>query len=84
MTHVKELQIKLGECGKDFPNKDGHLNELILMNMKTPDDLFLSMFHTSWTSRKYYCKDYCFNSFCGLLIKEHDKLLDEEKLEVKQ
>jgi len=23
LTHMKELQLKLGKCGKDFPKKDG-------------------------------------------------------------
>ena len=29
---VKELMLKLGECGKGFPKKDGQLIKLVLMN----------------------------------------------------
>ena len=36
LAHIKELQLKLGECGKDFLNKDGQLIELVKMNLKTP------------------------------------------------
>jgi hypothetical protein len=66
---VKELQLKLGECGKDFPKKDGQLIELILMNLKTPYDVFCLTFCASWASRKEDGKDYTFDSFCGLLIR---------------
>jgi hypothetical protein len=33
---VKELQLKLGECGKNYQKKDGKLIELVLMNLRTP------------------------------------------------
>jgi hypothetical protein len=36
LAHVKELQLKLGECGKDFLENVDYLIELILMNLKTP------------------------------------------------
>jgi hypothetical protein len=32
-TRVKEMQLKLGECGKNFLNKEGKLIELILLNL---------------------------------------------------
>jgi hypothetical protein len=69
LAHVKELQLKLGEYGKDFPKKDGQLIELIPMNLNIPYDVFCSTFHASWTSKKYDGKDYTFDSFCGLLIR---------------
>ena len=47
---IKELQLKLGECGKFFP-KERQFIELVLMNMKTPYDVLCS-FHASWISRK--------------------------------
>jgi hypothetical protein len=33
LAHVKDLQLKLGECGKDLSKKDGQLIELVLMNL---------------------------------------------------
>ena len=30
---IKDLHLKLGECGKGFPKKDGHLIELVFKNM---------------------------------------------------
>lgn len=35
LSHLKEIQLKLGECGKDFPKKDGQHNELVLINFRT-------------------------------------------------
>ena len=35
LAHIKELHLKLGECGKDFPKKDEQHIELVLMNLKT-------------------------------------------------
>lgn len=35
LFHIKELQLKLGECGKEFPKNDSQLIELVLMNVKT-------------------------------------------------
>ena len=43
---VKELQLKLDECGKDFLKKDGQLIELVLMNLKTPYDFYAPHFAT--------------------------------------
>lgn len=84
LAHIKELQWNWGECSKNFPKKDDHLIELILMNMNTPYDILCSTFHTSWASRKEYGKDVSFDSFCGLFIRAHEKLLDDGKLEIKQ
>jgi hypothetical protein len=41
---VKELQLKLGECGKNYLKKDGQLIELVLMNLRTPFDVFVLTF----------------------------------------
>ena len=32
LAHVKEIQLKLGECGENYKNKDGKRIELVLMN----------------------------------------------------
>jgi hypothetical protein len=49
LTRVKDLYLKLDECGKDFLKKEGHLIELIMMNLKTPFDIFCSMnIRRSW------------------------------------
>jgi hypothetical protein len=44
LAHVKELQLKLGECGKNYQKKDGQLIELVLMNLRTPFDVFCVTF----------------------------------------
>jgi len=46
-------------------------------------DVFFSTFCVSWVSKKKDSKDYSFDSY-GLLIRAHEKLLVERKLEVKQ
>ena len=48
MDHVKELQLKLGKSRKDFPKRDGKRIELVLMNLRTPYDVFFSSFRTNW------------------------------------
>jgi hypothetical protein len=57
---VKEIQLKLGECGNNYQKKDGKLIELVLMNLRTPFDVFMSTFHTNWKEHKEYGKDYTF------------------------
>jgi hypothetical protein len=47
LAHVKELQLKLSECGKKYQKKDGQLIELVLMKLRTPFDVFMSTFHTN-------------------------------------
>ena len=47
LDHVTDIQLKLSECGKDFPKKDGQLIELVMMNLRIPYDVFCSSFHTS-------------------------------------
>jgi hypothetical protein len=69
LAYVKELQLKLGECIKNFPKKDRQLIKLILMNQKTPYDMLCSMFCAIHTYRKENGKDYSFNSSHGLLIR---------------
>jgi hypothetical protein len=39
-----------------------------------------SSFHTNWRSPKEDDKDYSFDVFCDLLIRDQQKLLDEWKL----
>ena len=47
LARLKELQLKLGEFRNWFHKKDGPLIELILMNLRTPYDVFFSLFHTN-------------------------------------
>lgn len=72
--------MKLGKCGNNFLKKDGQLIELVLMNLRTPYDVLCSSFRANWRSRKEDDKDYNFDIFCDLLIKDQQKLLDEGKL----
>jgi hypothetical protein len=69
---------------KGFSKERWSTHRTDLMNLKTPYDVLCLTFHASWTSRKDDGKDYSFDSFCGLLIRAQEKLLDEGKLEVKQ
>ena len=39
LAHIKELQQKSSECGKDFLKKDVELFELALMILKIPYDV---------------------------------------------
>jgi hypothetical protein len=49
LAHVKEMQLKLGECGKNFQKKYGQLIELVLMNLRTPFDMcFVPHSGTNW------------------------------------
>jgi hypothetical protein len=77
---LKRLQLKLGECGKNFQKKDGQLIELVLMNLRTPFDVLCSTFHTNCKTCKEDGKDYTFDTLCGLLINDQHRLLDEGKL----
>ena len=72
--------MKRGECGKTFPKKDDQLTELVPMNLRTPYDVFCSSFHTNRISHKEDGKDYTFDVFCDLLIKDQQKLFDEGNL----
>jgi hypothetical protein len=65
-------------------NLDVYLIEFILGNLKAPYDLLCSTFYASWESKKEDGKVYSFDSFCGLLIRAHEKFLDEGKLKIKQ
>ena len=47
LGHVKEFQLKLGECGKDFPKIDGQLIAPILINLKVLYDVFGLTFRRS-------------------------------------
>ena len=69
---------------KNFKEKNGQLIELIMMNLWTPYSVFYSMFSASWTSRKDEGEDYFCHPFYGLLIRAHEKSLDEGKLEFRQ
>ena len=78
------MKLKLGECRKGFPKKDGKLIELVFMNLRKPYNVFSSSFRTNWQSRKEEAKDYSFDVFCDLLIKDKQKFIDEGKLGGKQ
>jgi len=45
---LKEMQLKLGECGKNYQNKDKKFIELVLMKLRTPFNIFVSIFYTNW------------------------------------
>jgi hypothetical protein len=60
---VKELQLKLGECGNTYLKKDGQIINMDLMNSRTPFDVFMLTFCIIWKAHKEYCKDYTFESF---------------------
>ena len=77
---VKELQLKLGECGNNYLNKDRHFIELVLMNLRTPFDMFVSIFRTNWQACKEDGKDYTFEYFYGILIIDQHRLFGEGKL----
>ena len=79
-SRVKDLELRSGECGKGFPKEDGKLIELVLMNLRTPYDVFFSSVCTNWRCSKEDGKDYSFDEFCDLLIRDKKKLLDEGKL----
>ena len=55
---------------KGFPKKDGYLIKMVLMNRRTTYDVFLLSFHTNWLSHKEDGKDYSFDVFCDLLIRD--------------
>jgi hypothetical protein len=80
LAHVKELQFKLGKCGKNYQKKDGQLIELVLMNLRTPFDVFVSTFHTNWKECKEDGNDYTFEYFYGILIIDQHRLFGEGKL----
>ena len=69
---------------KGFLRRMVKLIELVLMNPRTPYDVFCSFFRTNWRSDKEDGKDYFFDVFCDLLIRDQQKLLDEGKLGAKQ
>jgi hypothetical protein len=80
LSHVKELQLKLEECGKKYQKKDGKLIELVLMNLRTPFDIFVSTLYTNWKEHKEDGKDYTFEYLYGPLITDQHKLLEEGNL----
>ena len=82
-TCVKELQVKRGECRKYFLKKYGQFIELVLMILGTPYDVLFSIFCANWNSYKDDSKDYNFDSFYDLLIKDQEKSVDEGKLVIK-
>ena len=61
LAHVKDLQLKLGDCGKNFSMKYGQLIELVLINLRTPYDVLYSTFCTNFISCKEDSKDYTFD-----------------------
>ena len=69
----------MGKFGKYFLKKYGQLIE-VLMNFKTPYDVFSSSFHATWMPCKHDDKLFTFDVFCDLLIKDQQKLLEEGKL----
>jgi hypothetical protein len=79
LTCVQELHLKLGKCGNNYQKKEKQLIELVLMNLRTPFDVFVSTFFTKWKAWKEYGND-TFEYFYGILIIDQHKLLEEGKL----
>jgi hypothetical protein len=77
---VKEIHLKLGKCEKKNQKKDGKHIELVLMNLRTPFDVFVLSFHTNYKELQEYGKDYTFEDLCASLITNQHKLLEEGKL----
>ena len=84
LAHVKEVHLKLGESRKDFSKKDGQIIEPVLINLQTPYDVLYSSFCTNWQSRKEDGKDYFFDVFYDLFIRDQKMFLDEGNLGGKQ
>jgi hypothetical protein len=80
LASVKELQLKLNECGENYKKKDGQLIELVLINLRTPFDVFVSTFRTNWHACKQDGKDYSFEFFCELLITDQHRFLEKGNL----
>jgi hypothetical protein len=47
------------------------------MNLRTPFNLFVLIFHTNWQACTGHGKDYTFEALCGLLIIDKHILLEE-------
>jgi hypothetical protein len=80
LARVKEIQLKLRECGDNYKKKDGQLIEPVLINLRTPFDVFVLNLHTKWYTCKKDGKDFSFEVFCELLITDHHRFLEEGKL----
>jgi hypothetical protein len=58
--------------------------EVVLMNLRTPFDMFVLTLHTNCEAHNEYNKDYTFETFYGLLISDQHRLLGEGNLGGKQ
>jgi hypothetical protein len=56
---------------------------MVLNNIRTPFDVFVSNLRTDWKTHKEYGKDYTFEAFYGLLITDKHRLLEEGKIDGK-
>jgi hypothetical protein len=54
--------LKLGESRKNNQKKDGKLIKLVVMNFKTPFNMFMLIFYTNWKACKEDGKDYTFEA----------------------
>jgi len=77
---VKKIQLKLGECGKNYEKKYVQLIGLFPMKLRTPFNVFVSNFYTNCKAPKENGKDYTFEYFCGFFIIDHHIFLGEGKL----
>jgi hypothetical protein len=77
LTCVKDIQLKLGECGKKYYKNDGKLIELVLMNLRTPFNMFISNFHTNYQECNIDGKDYTIEDLCCILITGQYILLEQ-------
>jgi len=79
LSHVKEISLKLGECGKNYHKNDLKIIELVVMNLRT-FDVFMYTFKAKYKALKEDGMDYTFESLYGLLITYQHRLLKEGKL----
>jgi hypothetical protein len=58
---------------KELSEEGWKLIKLVLMNLRTPFNVFMSNFHTNWKAHKEDGKDYTFEALCGLLITDQHR-----------
>jgi hypothetical protein len=70
----------MGECGNNYKKKDGQLIDLVMINLRTPFDMFGLTFRTNWKTCKEDGKNYNFEAFYGILIIDQHRLFGEGNL----
>jgi len=80
LSRIKEIQLKVGECGTNYLKEVVQLIKLVLMNLRTPFNVCISNFRTNWEERKEHGKEYTFESSYGIFITNKHRFLGEGKL----